>query len=162
MRRPPALVTLTRRDVCGGLAACIGAAVVAGCGGDPGTAPADAPPDTSGSGASCTTGGTDVGDPTTFVTGTPRYFSTGNFFVVRDAGGLYALTARCTHQGATISAVTNGFHCPRHGAEFDLNGAVTLGPAASPLVHYEMCDLGNGHVGVNIAKTVAATQRLTA
>src|SRR5207245_1152704 len=99
MRRSPALATLSRRDFCGGLAGCLGLAAVASCGGDSSGTVADAPADTGA--VTCTTAGTDVGAATTFVTGTPVYFSTGNFFVVRDASGLYALTARCTHQGGT-------------------------------------------------------------
>ena len=98
-RRSDALVTLTRREVCVGLAACLGAAIVGGCGDSGNNSPTDAPLDSTGSG-SCSTSGTDVGTPATFVANTPKYFSTGNFFVVRDANGLYALTARCTHQGS--------------------------------------------------------------
>jgi nitrite reductase/ring-hydroxylating ferredoxin subunit len=162
MRRTPALVTLTRREVCGGLAACIGAVVVSGCGGDSGNGAVDAPADTTGSGGGCGTSAADVGTPATFTTNKPVYFSTGNFFVVRDSGGLYALTARCTHEGATTVAQTSDFYCPRHGAMFDFNGAVTRGPAVSPLQHYAMCILANGHIGVTTSMTVAATQRLNA
>ena len=162
MRRTPELVTFTRREVCGGLAVCVGAAVVAGCGGDSSGVTADAPPDTGGSGGACATGAADVGAPTTFTTNKPVYFSTGNFFVVRDAGGLYALTARCTHEGATTVAQTSDFYCPRHGAMFDFNGTVTRGPAVTPLIHYAMCMLPNGHVGVNTTMTVAKTTRLSA
>ena len=162
MRRSPELVTLTRREVCGGLAVCVGAVVIAGCGGDSGNGAVDAPPDSPGSGAACGTSATDVGAPSTFTANKPVYFSTGNFFVVRDSGGLYALTARCTHEGATTVAQTTDFFCPRHGATFDFNGAVTRGPAVSPLVHFAMCMLGNGHVGVTTSMSVPSTQRLNA
>jgi len=161
MRRAPELVTFTRREVCGGLAVCIGAAAIAGCGGDSSGAAADAPPPDTG-GAACTNAAVDVGAASTFTANKPVYFSTGNFFVVRDAMGLYALTARCTHEGATTVAQTADFYCPRHGAMFDFDGNVTRGPATSPLVHYAMCILANGHVGVNTAMTVAKTDRLNA
>ena len=155
------LAVLNRREVCGGLAACVGAIVVTGCGGSD-SATVDAPPDSTGSGAACGTSATDVGAPSTFTANKPVYFSTGNFFVVRDSGGLYALTARCTHEGATTVVQTSDFYCPRHGAMFNFNGDVTRGPAVSPLVHYAMCILANGHVGVTTAMSVPKTDRLNA
>jgi cytochrome b6-f complex iron-sulfur subunit len=180
-------LVVTRREFC----AFAGAIVAASCtgsgpaaiqtgglsgGGDddsPSDAPSGAPdaPEGSGSGsgsaqaATCpATGATDVGAPTTFTTGTPVYFSSGKYFVVRDSGGLYAMTAVCTHEGATCeyeSAQTD-IYCPRHGATFSLTGAVTQGPATKALNHYAMCTLSNGHVGVISSQTVSATTRLDA
>jgi nitrite reductase/ring-hydroxylating ferredoxin subunit len=156
------LVTISRREVCAGIAA----AVVAGCGGSS-TESADAPPDTgsgsgSGSGGACATAATDVGAPAMFAMNQPVYFSSGNFFVVRDANGLYALTARCTHQGVTCVAETADFFCPAHGSMFDFDGNVTHGPASVPLQHYAMCLLANGHVGVDTAMKVTQATRLSA
>lgn len=39
----------------------------------------------------------------------------------------------CTHQGCPTSLVNNAFECPCHGSRFNSNGAVTTGPANSPL-----------------------------
>ena len=108
------------------------------------------------------TGVTDVGAASAFALNQPKYFSSGNFFVVRDSGGLYALTARCTHQGVTVEDDGSEFACPAHGATFDYNGTVTGGPTFTNLVHYEMCLIGNGHVGVVKSKTVAQSDRLNA
>jgi nitrite reductase/ring-hydroxylating ferredoxin subunit len=108
------------------------------------------------------TGVTDVGAPSTFTSGVATYFSSGKFFVVRDAGGLYALTARCTHEGATCVTQSTHFYCPRHGATFSINGDPTSGPVITGLVHYAMCTLANGHVGVILSQTVAKTDRLVA
>jgi len=67
----------------------------------------------------------------------------GYFLLGRDARGLYAMSAVCTHEGCLVPgaepcdggcAVT--LVCPCHGARFDGNGAVLGGPAPSPLVHY--------------------------
>src|SRR6185503_20451327 len=101
MKRPEALVAISRRQFCGSLAGCVGVAAIAACGGGGGsTVDAPLPPSDGETNGTCTTtGATDVGAASTFMTGKPVYFSQGNFFVVRDAGGLYALTARCTHQG---------------------------------------------------------------
>ena len=100
--------------------------------------------------------------------GVPRHgfmrheFSGGNFFVVRDAGGLYVVSARCTHEGATCTVQTNQFYCPRHAAKFDLNGGPVSGPVVTALSHFAMCTLANGRVGVIITMKVAKTDRLVA
>jgi nitrite reductase/ring-hydroxylating ferredoxin subunit len=189
MKRAPGLV-VTRREFC----AFAGAIAVASCtgggpaaistgglsgGGDDDGSPADADNgqhdgnEGSGSGsgsgsgmaATCpSSGATDVGAPTTFTANTPVYFSTGKYFVIRDSGGLYAMTAVCTHEGATCDyeSAQSDIYCPRHGATFTLNGAVTQGPATKALNHYAMCTLSNGHVGVISSQTVSATTRLDA
>jgi Rieske Fe-S protein len=165
MKRPDALVSLSRRDFCGTIAGCLGIAAIAGCGGSSspmGTPDAAVQTDGQVQGTCPATGANDVGAATTFMTGKPVYFRTGNFWVVRDAGGLYALTARCTHQGVTISAETSDFFCTAHGATFDFNGNVTGGPTSTNLVHYALCLLGSGNVGVIKSQTVAQSQRLVA
>jgi nitrite reductase/ring-hydroxylating ferredoxin subunit len=43
--------------------------------------------------------------------------------IVRDsATSVVALSRVCPHQGATVNTSTNGFTCPRHGAQFDKTG----------------------------------------
>jgi len=188
MKRADGLVTISRRHICSGIAGCFGAAALASCidgsssviqtgplggpegsnheGVDGGTrldSGSSGGSDGGSNMATCpTTGATDVGAPSTFQTDKPVYFSSGNFFVVRDSGGLYALTARCTHEGATITAHTSDFYCPRHGATFDFDGNVTGGPVFTGLVHYAMCTMSNGHVGVVTSMTVSQSQRLNA
>jgi nitrite reductase/ring-hydroxylating ferredoxin subunit len=158
MKRPDALTTISRRHFCSGVAGCVGLVVVAGCGGSSDAPGLDAPP---GSGGVCpTTGAIDVGAPSTFMLNLPVFFSMGLLFVVRDANGLYALTARCPHQGFTTKITSGDFVCPRHGSAFSFNGDVLTGPATQPLVHYAMCTLANGHVGVLTSQTVPESQRL--
>ncbi len=55
--------------------------------------------------------------------------------VVRDADGVHAFSAVCTHQGCLVSTVSNGsISCPCHGSVFDAaTGQVTQGPATQPL-----------------------------
>lgn len=181
MRRADGLIALSRREFCGGLATCLGLATLAGCVdgetgvvntgplGGPEGSNGDHPPDAGttpsdgGVIASCpASGATDVGAASGFVANTPRYFATGNFWVVRDAGGLYALTARCTHEGWTTITSGGVFYCQKHGAKFDYNGGIITGPVITGLVHYAMCTMANGHVGVVTSQTVAKTQRLVA
>jgi nitrite reductase/ring-hydroxylating ferredoxin subunit len=117
-------------------------------------------PDASTGGATCSGTATDVGAPSSYAMSSPKYFSSGAFFVVRDSGGLYALTSRCTHEGATLSSQSGEFYCPRHGAEFTYNGDIIGGPVFTPLKHYSMCILPNGNAGVQTSKTVSASTRL--
>ena len=58
----------------------------------------------------------------------------------RDAGGLYAMTLTCTHEGCDISTQgsvsSSGISCNCHGSRFDANGNVVRGPARDPLQHF--------------------------
>ncbi len=176
MKRAEGLLVISRRGFCSGLAGCLGLALVdctdgrapvqTGPLGDHPDAGPDAAVDAastidSGPGATCpATGATDVGPPSAFLLGKPVYNATGKYFVIRDSGGLYAITARCTHELVIINDDGMQFNCPRHGALFTYNGDVTKGPAFFPLVHYAMCTLANGNVGVLPSQTVPKTQRL--
>jgi nitrite reductase/ring-hydroxylating ferredoxin subunit len=102
----------------------------------------------------------DCGPPGQLVNGQAVFVDGPNFFVIRDAGGIYAVASRCTHQGAPLQQAGDRFHCNRHNSNFTLNGEVINGPAAMPLKHYETCLLPNGHVGVRTATVVDPAARL--
>ena len=55
--------------------------------------------------------------------------------VVRDADGVRAFSAVCTHQGCLVAGVQDGsIACPCHGSVFDAaTGEVTQGPATQAL-----------------------------
>jgi glycine/D-amino acid oxidase-like deaminating enzyme/nitrite reductase/ring-hydroxylating ferredoxin subunit len=56
--------------------------------------------------------------------------------VYRDeAGGLHAVSMRCTHLGCLVrfNAAERSWDCPCHGSRFDVTGAVLEGPAVDPL-----------------------------
>ena len=75
-------------------------------------------------------------------------------FVGRDAAGLYAMTAICTHQGCRIPAppspgdLATQIDCPCHGSQYDKNGAVLRGPAPAPLQHYRVDLAADGTITV--------------
>jgi Rieske Fe-S protein len=161
MKRLDVLAPLSRRQFCGAIAGCVGVAALASCAGNDAVSPDAAPVIDGTTGGVCpTTGATDVGAASKFVLGTPVYFSAGNFWVVRDAGGLYALTARCTHEGVTTVVRSGDFYCPRHGSMFTFTGSVVRGPATRPLGHFAMCMTASGNVGVQTSVSVDANARL--
>ncbi len=96
--------------------------------------------------------------------GTTRdYRNLGNFFLLKDATGIYAMTAVCTHLGCTVG-LPNGslILCPCHGSQYNLGGGNVVGPATLPLVHFLVAEASPGGVlVVNTAQTVPAATRLT-
>jgi Rieske Fe-S protein len=90
--------------------------------------------------------------------------SVGSGLVVgRDAGGLYAMSSICTHQGCGMtiagSAAQPSLHCPCHGSTFSATGAVTRGPARAPLIHFELQVSPGGDLTVCMNAIVASTTR---
>lgn len=83
--------------------------------------------------------------------------------LARDAAGVYAMSRACTHQGCPIdgtsSGIAGGLHCPCHGSAFDGNGAVTHGPAGSPLQHYAVTIAADGTMTIEGAQPVSADTR---
>jgi Rieske Fe-S protein len=86
-------------------------------------------------------------------------------FVARDAGGVYAMSTTCTHQGCDLGQdgqVSQGrISCGCHGAEFDANGAVLSGPAPSPLQHFAVSVDGQGNITVHGGSKVSANVRVS-
>jgi len=86
----------------------------------------------------------------------------GNAVLGRDAGGLYAMSNVCTHQGCPMNVATGGHQglvCNCHGSTFDANGAVTHGPANTPLPHYQVDVAADGSITIQGAVPVASTAR---
>ena len=154
---------LTRRAILATLAA----AALTACSSTTITVPAtqDSGPDTDGgddggadAGPTCPAAAGSAGSVTSFPQGTWK--AVGAYIVGHDASGLFAFSTTCTHRGCTIGApsIDGSTTCPCHGAMFDGTGAVTRGPASSPLPHFALtvCD---GSVFVDPTMTVAASTR---
>ena len=179
MKRARGLVEFSRREFC---AFAAGSLALIGCtdgetgavntgplGGGDDSPPVDAPngvhpdgsvpPPDGPSGAVCSGSPVDVGLPSAFTLNTPVYFSSGKFFVVKDATGYFAVSAACTHEGVTCVVSSGKYRCPRHGALFQYDGAIVSGPVNKPLSHFSMCTMSNGHIGVVTAAKVPATDR---
>lgn len=106
--------------------------------------------------------------PGAFAVNTATYLAAGALFVCRDGGGMFAVTAVCTHQGTIITAQNGGaggYRCPSHGSRFTLDGTNTLGPNNSPagsvadLEHLALCLDGNGNVAASANQGVGAGVR---
>lgn len=76
--------------------------------------------------------------------------TSGTAIVIRTAAGnvpasFVALSLVCTHMQCTVNydSGANGFKCPCHGSEYNINGGVTMGPAPSGLSKYTVSINGN-------------------
>jgi nitrite reductase/ring-hydroxylating ferredoxin subunit len=66
--------------------------------------------------------------------GTRIHLPEADVHLFHEAGGLYAISGKCTHLGCSLLLEPDGFACPCHGARFDLEGQPRSGPAPRPLV----------------------------
>jgi Rieske Fe-S protein len=89
-----------------------------------------------------------------------------NVVVAQDANGLYAMSAICTHAGCFLDdgkqTISAGLSCPCHGSTFDGSGAVTHGPAGTPLQHYAVTVAADGSITVDGSQPVPADTRTPA
>lgn len=106
--------------------------------------------------------------PSTVVAGSPADFPVGELtpladgpvFIGRDEGGLFALSAVCTHLGCTVARSGEGLACPCHGSRFAADGINLAGPAARPLPYLALQFNQDGLVEVNLEAVVESTFRL--
>ena len=135
--------------------------------------------------ASCTTNppGLKIGKPTDYAAMGLHIVTSKGVLIGRDAGGLYALTAICTHQLCDMSAVdaqgpfgeicasgspdcsanqVGDIICLCHGSVFSKTGAVVQGPAHTALKALALALGCDGFLYVNKSQTVANTVRLMA
>ena len=89
-----------------------------------------------------------------------------NLVVARDANGVYAMSAVCTHAGCLLDdsadKISTGLNCACHGSTFDGDGNVTRGPARSPLQHYAVTIAADGTITVDGSQPVSASTRTPA
>jgi len=165
--------TLERRSFCIGAMGALGALSLTslacgGGGGDGGTTPTPPPPAT-GLVATTESKASMLAQPDGTVlhfgtgSGCPNAFGTKQgVFLGKDANGIYAMDASCTHFGGLPAIGASALTCPCHGSTFDLNGAVTGGPASTNLKHYQVKEVSTGGMlEVDTNSVVAASTRLT-
>jgi Rieske Fe-S protein len=65
--------------------------------------------------------------------------------IVFNSGGKYvALSAGCNHQCCPAKFNGSNIRCPCHGAEWDLSGNLTRGPASANLASLQVCSDATG------------------
>ena len=76
-----------------------------------------------------------AGSPADYPEGTVRFNKERKAYVIGGSGGVYALSAVCTHLGCITRFLSdqNVIACPCHGSRFDPEGNVIEGPAPRPL-----------------------------
>ena len=81
----------------------------------------------------------------------------------RDAGGLYAMTATCTHNQCDLTNYgdfsASGIHCGCHGSMFSPTGQAIHGPAIDPLKHFQVTIGADGTWAIDTSMVVDATVR---
>ena len=74
------------------------------------------------------------------------------FFVIRQGGKLFALSAICTHRQCKLNAEPDrSFYCKCHGSTFDPNGHVTAGTARRDLPRLPAFPNAQGELLVKVA-----------
>lgn len=111
-----------------------------------------------------TFGDVPAGKASDLAVGQVRVVSGQPVFIARDAGGLYAMSTTCTHQGCdlgTQGTIGSGhITCGCHGSQFDTNGGVLRGPASDPLVHFAVTVDAQGAITIHGGQQVSAATRV--
>ncbi len=81
-----------------------------------------------------------AGSALDYTEGVIRFNKQQKAYVVGAPGGVYALSAVCTHLGCITRFLSDEkcIACPCHGSRFDLEGNVIHGPAPRPLPWLEV------------------------
>jgi len=98
-----------------------------------------------------------AGTPVDFPEGTVRFDKEHRAYVIGAPGGVYALSAVCTHLGCITRyrSDENAISCPCHGSRFDLEGDVVNGPAPRPLPWLDVQIDAAGNLVVDTSVVVA-------
>jgi cytochrome b6-f complex iron-sulfur subunit len=88
----------------------------------------------------------DLGPSSEYPAGSREVYPEAPALVIHDEAGIRALSLTCPHLGCTVEVVPEGFTCPCHGSQFDLQGAVVRGPAQDRLPPLEIEMTENGRL----------------
>jgi cytochrome b6-f complex iron-sulfur subunit len=109
-------------------------------------------------------GPVDAGNVADLDEGTLAKVEGAGVLVGRDAGGVYAMTAICTHLGCDMSTSSGEIDgdtltCNCHGSTYDLSGGNTGGPASAPLKHWKVEIGDDGAITVQVGTEVGDDER---
>lgn len=127
--------------------AAIGATTIIGCSGTPVAVPSTV----------------SAGNVSSVPVGTVQAVSGQALILGRDAKGLYAMSALCTHESCDMTRQgkisSTQIFCSCHGSYFDANGAPMSGPARSQLQHYGVTVDTAGAITIHGDTSVSADTR---
>jgi cytochrome b6-f complex iron-sulfur subunit len=86
----------------------------------------------------------DLGPAENYLPGSKTVLPQVPAVLIRSDNGFEAISLVCTHLGCTVDVETNGFACPCHGSQFNVDGVPTKGPAASPLQQLRLEQTSDG------------------
>lgn len=103
-----------------------------------------------------------AGSPDLYPINTVTYLPDQQVYIVRTAGGFYAVSAVCTHLGCITQwkPEANQIACPCHGSKFQPDGTKIEGPAPRPLPHFSITVTVDGELQVDKLETVKPSQVL--
>jgi cytochrome b6-f complex iron-sulfur subunit len=92
-----------------------------------------------------------AGSAVDYPEGTVRFNREQRAYVIGGGGGVFALSAVCTHLGCITRFLSDerAIACPCHGSRFDLEGNVVHGPAPRPLPWLEIQTDATGNLVVD-------------
>lgn len=98
-----------------------------------------------------------AGAPLDFTDGVVRFNKEKKAYVIGTSGGVYALSAVCTHLGCITRYKSDEkiIACPCHGSRFDLEGDVIHGPAPRPLPWLDVTEDASGNLVVDTGIVIA-------
>jgi len=98
-----------------------------------------------------------AGSPLDYGDGVVRFNKEKKAYVIGAAGGVYALSAVCTHLGCItrFKSDERAIACPCHGSRFDLEGNVVHGPAPRPLPWLDVTEDASGNLVVDTGIVIA-------
>ncbi len=107
----------------------------------------------------------EAGNVSDLAEGDVKQVPEASVLVGRDAGGVYAMTAICTHLGCDTSGpdgtvdADGTIHCGCHGSAYNPDGSVLNGPAPNPLQHFKVTIADDGTITVDGSAEVGADER---
>jgi len=98
-----------------------------------------------------------AGAPLDFTDGVVRFNKEKKAYVIGTSGGVYALSAVCTHLGCITRYKSDEkiIACPCHGSRFDLESDVIHGPAPRPLPWLDVTEDASGNLVVDTGIVIA-------
>ena len=103
-----------------------------------------------------------AGNPDLFPANSVTFLQDQQVYIVRTAGGFFAVSAVCTHLGCVTQwkPEANQIACPCHGSKFEPDGKKIEGPAPTPLPHYSISLTADGELLIDKSRKVNAIEVL--